>query len=453
MIKKILIFCSIISLALGNNLKAQQAMDKVVTVVGNEPILQSDVELFYKELQITGQLPEGNSRCKLLKMIIDQKILVAQAKLDSLEVGADLEKIPAMVERQLTAQVAQYGKETLEMSYRKSIDKIKEEMIEFQTERAYAQVMQAKIVGKMHVTPNEVEKFFKTISKDSLPTIPDQYMIYQIVKKPDSDAAIIAVKEQLLDLRKRILKGDKFQTLAILYSEDPESARRGGEVGLSPIEGYVSPVRNALNNMRPGQVSQIIESEYGYHILQLIEKQTETGLVNYRHILIKPKYSAEDRTLGFARLDSITRLVKADSISFEYAAAFFSDDEKSRMGKGLLVNNMFNPEDITPFFYKDQLNPNDFKAIEHLGVNEMSEPFESSDLGGNVIYKVVMLKSFVPAHKANIKDDYTQIKRVYEAKKRQDLLQQWVDKKIKTEYIRVAKDYETCDFVNATWLY
>ena len=452
MLKKVLFFCAIISLTFGE-IEAQQAMDKVVTVVGNEPILQSDVELFHKELQIMGQLPEGDSKCKILKMIIDQKILVAQAKLDSLEVGEELEKIPAQVERKLTAQVAQYGKETIEASYRKSMDKIKEEMIEFQTEQAYAQVMQAKIVGKMHVTPNEVEKFFKSISKDSLPTIPDQYMIYQIVKKPDSDAAIIAVKEQLLDLRKRILNGDKFQTLAILYSEDPESARRGGEIGLSPIEGSVTPVRNALNNMRPGQVSQIIESEYGYHILQLVEKQTETGLVNYRHILLKPKYTTDDRTKGFSRLDSIVHLVKADSISFEYAAAFFSDDEKSRMGKGLLVNIDFQTGDVTPYFYKDQLNPNDFKAIEHLGVGEISDPFESSDLGGNVIYKVVMLKSFVPAHKANIKDDYTQIKRVYEAKKRQELLQQWVDKKIKTEYIRIAKDYEKCNYVDATWLY
>jgi peptidyl-prolyl cis-trans isomerase SurA len=333
------------------------------------------------------------------------------------------------------------------------MDKIKEETIEFQTEQAYAQVMQAKIVGKIHVTPNEVEKFFKSMPKDSLPTIPDQYMIYQIVKKPDSDAAIIAVKEQLLELRKRILNGDKFQTLAILYSEDPESARRGGEVGLSPIEGYVPTVRNALNNMRPGQVSQIIESEYGYHILQLIEKHTETGLVNYRHILIKPKYTSDDRTKGFAKLDSIVRLVKADSISFEYAATFFSDDEKSRMGKGLLVNNDFQTGDISPYFYKDRLNPNDFKAIEHLGVGEISEPFESVDLGGNVVYKVVMLKAFIPAHKANIKDDYSQIKRVYEAKKRQEMLQQWVEKKIKTEYIRMDADYKNCDYVAVTWLY
>ena len=452
MLKKILIFCSILSLSLGK-IEAQQAMDKIVAVVGNEPILQSDVELFLKELQIMGQLPEGDSKCKILKMIIDQKILVAQAKLDSLEVGAELEKIPAQVERRLAAQIAQYGKETIEAYYRKSMDKIKEETIEFQTEQAYAQVMQAKIVGKIHVTPNEVEKFFKSMPKDSLPTIPDQYMIYQIVKKPDSDAAIIAVKEQLLELRKRILNGDKFQTLAILYSEDPESARRGGEVGLSPIEGYVTPIRNALNNMRPGQVSQIIESEYGYHILQLIEKHTETGLVNYRHILIKPKYTSNDRIKGFARLDSIVRLVKADSISFEYAAAFFSDDEKSRMGKGLLVNNDFQTGDVTPYFYKDQLNPNDFKAIEHLGIGEISESFESVDLGGNVIYKMVMLKAFVPAHKANIRDDYTKIKRVYEAKKRQEILQQWVEKKIKTEYIRMNTDYKSCDYVDATWLY
>jgi peptidyl-prolyl cis-trans isomerase SurA len=450
MIKKVLFFSLLLPLTFGR-ISAQQSMDKIIAVIGNEPVLQSEVEMFYKELKISGQLPEGDSKCQILKMLMDQRIFVAQAKLDSLEAG--VENIPAQVDRMIAAQVSQYGKEALESYYHKSMDKIKEEMIEFRTEQAYAQSMQAKIAGKVHITPNEVEKFFKSMPKDSLPTIPDQYMIYQIVKKPDSEAAIIEVKEQLLEIRKRILNGEKFQTLAILYSEDPESARRGGEIGLSPAESYVTPVRNALNNMRPGQVSQIIESEYGYHILQLIEKQPEMGLVNYRHILIKPKYTAEDRTKGFAKLDSIMHIVKVDSISFEYAAAFFSDDEKTRMGKGLLVNTDYQSLDITPYFYKDQLNPNDFKAIEHLGVGETSEPFESVDAGGNVVYKVVMLKSFVQSHKANIKDDYTQIKRVYESKKRQEALQQWVVTKMKTEYIRVDKEYKNCTYMDSAWLY
>lgn len=447
MIKKLIFFVSCAFFA--SFAQAQTSLDKVVAVVGNEAILQSDIEIIYLQMKASGELPEGDAKCQILQMLMDQKLLLAQAKLDSLNV--DLNNIASQVDRKIATYSAQFGgAKNVEDYFQKSMEKIREEMVEINTEQAYAQRMRQELVSKVKVTPNEVEKFFKTIPKDSLPKIPDQYQIYQIVKRPNSEAATIEVKEQLLDLRKRILEGEKFQSLASLYSEDPGSARRGGEVGLSPLEGYVAPVRNAIKSMRPGQVSQIIESEYGFHILQLIEKQPEHNLVNYRHILIRPKYTADDRALGFARLDSITRMIKADSITFENAALYFSDDEKSRAGSGLLFN-ISNYGEISPYFYKDQLNPTDYRAMEHLSIGEISEPFESVDVMGNAVYKVIVLKKFIPSHSANLTDDYGQLYEVYKNKKENDAVASWVKKKGKTEYIRVNEQYRHCSFVEPTW--
>ncbi|MDR0558668.1 MAG: peptidylprolyl isomerase [Prevotellaceae bacterium] len=437
--------------AISHSLTAQMSVDKVVGVVGNEAILESDVELLYKDMQIQGQLSENNPKCEILSMLIEQKLLVAQAKFDSIDVNLD--NIPSMVDRKIAATIAQVGsKELLESYYNKTIEQWREEAIEFQTEQSYAQNMTLKIGGKVKVTPNEVERFFKTIDKDSLPTLPDQYMLLEIVKKPNSERAVIDAKEKLLTLRKRIIDGEKFQTLATMYSEDPASAVRGGEVGLSPLEGYVPAIRLALSSMRVGQISKIIESEYGFHIVQLLEKHDENGLVNYRHILLKPKYTSADRKMGFARLDSIVRKIKSDSISFEQAAVFFSDNEKSRTANGLVVNFDYRTRENRPYFYKDELNPEDFKAIEHIGVGEMSDPYTAHE-SGNEMYKIVFLKEFIPSHKVNLKDDFSYIANIYENKKQMESIKAWVERKSKTEYIKIDRKYKNCPSVQQSWVY
>jgi peptidyl-prolyl cis-trans isomerase SurA len=436
-------------------LEAQVSLDKVVAVVGSEAILESDIDMLYKDMQIQGgleSLGEGNTRCKILKIFRDQKLLVAQAKLDSL--GGAEEDIQSRVDRNIAALIAQHGKESLEAYFKKSIEQFREESIDFETEQSYAKSMQASIAKKIKVTPSEVAKFFKLLNKDSIPTIiPDQYIIYEIAKKPNSEKAILDVKEKLLALRKRILDGEKFQTLAALYSEH-ESSVRGGEMGLNPLEGNVPSVRLTLSNMRTGQISKIIESEYGFHILQLLEKQDETGLVNYRQILLKPKYSLEDQSMGFARLDSIVKKIELDSITFKGAALAYSDNEKSRAGSGLMVNINEYTGEIRTSFYKDELNPDDFRAVEHIGVGEISNPFVSTDVkSGKTLYKVVMLKEFIPSHPINLKDDYNQISRLYENKKQIEAIESWVSKKSETEYIRISEKYKDCPFVNTAWIF
>jgi peptidyl-prolyl cis-trans isomerase SurA len=434
----------------------RKSLDRIIGVVGNEAILESDIDMYYKELQISGGLEnidENAQRCNILKMFRDQKLLVAQAKLDSLE---SEDNIQHNVDYKISALLAQYGRETVEAHFKKSIELFREESIEFATEQSYATSMRSVLARKIKATPSEVIKFFKSIENDSmLITIPDQYIIYEIAKKPDSEKAILDVKERLLELRRRILDGERFQTLATLYSEDNITAIRGGELGLSPMEGSVIAVRMALSNMRVGQVSKIIESEYGFHILQLLEKQDETGLVNYRHILMKPKYSLEDQAYGFARLDTILKKIMADSITFEAAALAYSENEKSSASGGLMVNiNAYNHRDVRTSFYKDELNPDDLKALEYIGPGEISRPYASTDvMSGKVMYKIIMLKEFIPSHKLNLKDDFNHISQIYKNKKQNEAIEAWVSKKAETEYIRINEKYGDCPFVDAAWLF
>jgi peptidyl-prolyl cis-trans isomerase SurA len=452
MIKKLMVIV-IFTLVLFPLLYAQTSLDKVIAIVGNEAILESDIDMLYKDMQIRRDLDNmGEDKCKILKIFRDQKLLVAQAKLDSL--GQSEEDIQSRVDRNIAALIAQYGKESLEAYYKKTIEQFREESIDFETEQSYAKSMQMNLAKKVKVTPSEVAKFFKLLDKDSIPAIiPDQYVIYEIAKKPNSEKAILDVKEKLLSIRKRILEGEKFQTLAALYSEH-ESAIRGGEMGLNPLEGNVTSVRLTLSNMRIGQISKIIESEYGFHILQLLEKQDETGLVNYRQILLKPKYGLEDQAIGFARLDSIVKKIETDSIRFEEAALAYSEDEKSRAGSGLMVNINEYTGEIRTTFYKDELNPDDFRAIEHIGVGEISRPFVSTDVkSGKTLYKVILLKEFIPSHPVNLKDDFNYISRLYENKKQNEAIEAWVSKKSETEYIRISEKYKECPFVNAAWLF
>jgi peptidyl-prolyl cis-trans isomerase SurA len=435
--------------------KAQTSLDKVIAIIGDEAILESDIDMLFRDMQIRGGMEnfqEGNPRCHILKIFRDQKLLVAQAKLDSL--GSNVDDIQSRVERSISALIAQYGKEQLEAYYKKTMEQFREESIEFEIEQSYARSMQAALAQKIKITPSEVAKYFKTISQDTVPmVIPDQYVIYEIAKKPDSEKAILDVKEKLLGLRKRILDGEKFQTLATLYSEH-ESAIRGGELGLNPLEGNVLSVRSALSNMRIGQVSKIIESEYGFHVLQLLEKQDETGLVNFRQILLKPKYSLEDQAIGFARLDSIAKRIRSDSITFEEAALAYSENEKSRAGNGLMANINEYTGEVRTSFYKDELNPDDFRALEYLEPGEISKPYASTDMkSGKTLYKIIMLKNFIPAHPVNLKDDFNYISRLYENKRQNEAIEDWVSKKSETEYIKISEKYKECPFVKAEWLF
>jgi len=424
---------------------SQEVIDKVIAVVGGDMILSSDVEGELMRMKMQGNLPDGDVKCKLFEQLLVQKLLLHQSKIDSLQTNEVA--IEGEVDRRLRYFINQIGSEkALENYFHKSIYVIKEDLREVIREQQQTQQMKQKVVEKITVTPLEVKNFFKSIPSDSLPMIPEQYELQQIAIFPPSSAeAKFRVKEKLLDLRSRILKGERFSMLAMAYSEDLASAKKGGELGFLTREELVKSFADVAFSLAEGQVSQIVESEYGFHIIQMIEKRNNQ--VNVRHILLKPQYTSDMIVEAQNRLDSIAKLIQTDSLTFEKAAAKFSEDKKSNLNGGLVVNQVNN----TKLFEKEQLQPSDYYVIKDLKVGEISTPFESRDEHGNVIFKIVKVKNILPSHKANLKDDYSIIQGLTKASREQDILLKWINEKQKTTYIKIDPEYKNCNFSSKGW--
>ncbi len=425
---------------------SQESLDKVIAVVGSDMILASDVEQELMRMKMQGELPEGDVKCQLLEQLLIQKLLLYQSKIDSLQPNET--GIESEVERRLRYFINQIGSEkALENYFHKPMYEIKSDLREVIRDQQLTQQMRQKVVEKITVTPSEVKAFFKTIPTDSLPVLPEQYVIQQIAIYPPSSAqAKFAVKEKLLDLRSRILKGERFSSLAMAYSEDLGSAKKGGELGFRTRDELVKSFADAAFNLADGQVSSIVESEYGFHIIQMIEKRNNQ--VNVRHILLKPQFSSDMLVEAKNKLDSITNRIKADSITFELACAYNSEDKKSRLNGGLVVN----PETNTQYFQKEQIQPSDYYVIKKLAVGEVSEPFESRDEHANVIFKIVKIKSILQSHKANITDDYDVIQRMARQGRENEVFMKWVKDKQRITYIKIDPDFKDCKFSSAGWV-
>jgi peptidyl-prolyl cis-trans isomerase SurA len=425
--------------------KEKNVIDKVIAVIGNEAVLLSDIETDIYQRKMYGMLSEENLFCRVLEDILQSKLLIAQAKIDSLT--ATQSAIEAEIDETINDYISRTGSEkALEEHFKKPMSKIREMMHELAENKILIGQMRSKIVSGIEITPADVKRFYETIPQDSMPVIPEQYSFQQITVYPPTSDANFEVRERLLELRERIMKGEKFSTLAILYSQDNESARRGGELGLASAANYVVAFRNAALSLKPGQVSHIVETEYGFHIIQMIEKQGK-DLINVRHILLKPVYSANDQRQAFSRLDSIKNLITGDSITFEQAALFFSQDEKTRMNGGLVANS----QTLSPRFDKDQLGSNYF-VLRDLKVGQISDPFKSTDNNGREVYKIVKLKEVIPSHKANLKDDFPIIKNMVEGQKQMEKIIKWLAKKQEETYIRIDDDYKNCKFESQNWI-
>ena len=420
-------------------------IDKVIAVVGNEAVLLSDVEMDIYQQRFRGMLSEENIFCRVLENMLESKLLIAQAKIDSL--NANQSSVQAEVDRNISFYISQLGSEkAVEEQFNKPISRIREMMQDQAREQILINQMKGKIVQDIEVTPADARRFYESIPTDSIPIIPEQYSFQQITVYPPTAEANFQVKEQLLELRERILKGEKFSTLAILYSQDPESAKRGGELGLNPAANYVAAFKNAALSLKPGQVSHIVETEYGFHIIQMIEKQGK-DLINVRHILLKPVYSSSDQRVAFSRLDSIKNMITSDSIPFETAALYFSKDDKTRMNGGLVSN----PETRSPHFDKDQLGSNYF-VLRELKVGQISDPFKSADENGREVYKIVKLKEIIPSHKANMEDDFSIIQNMAMGQKQMEKVIKWLANKQAETYIKIDDDYKDCVFTSKNWI-
>ena len=451
---RLTVFAAALFLATG--LSAQKypggLVDKTVAVVGNETILVSDIESQVQQEQAQGRSSDRDMRCTILERMMENKIFLMQARIDSLNVNYD------MVDGELGNRIDQYrtflgGDEEMEKYFGKPLYKLRQEWRQLFEEQSLIQSEQGEIAGRIpEVTPHDVKQFLDTVSVEDLPVVPIKYQLSQICVYPDREAAAMAVKERLLSLRERVINGEKFATLARIYSEDPGSARRGGELGLASKSIFWPAFSDAAMALRPGVISQIVETPDGYHIIEVIEKKGD--MFNARHILLKPQYTAEDREKAFSRLDSLRTKILDDEIKFNLAARFFSEDPATRTNGG----QMADPSTGSSYFEIDQLKPADYAAIQELKEGEISEPVESTDnegyqqgRNGNTVYKIIRVDKIIPAHPASFTNDYTELQNRVRMQRQMLAIDEFLEKKIKDTYIVIDPMYKECTFSRELW--
>ena len=443
---------TVLLFAAGFGAKAQTygggLIDKSIAIVGNDVILLSDIEEEVRMMLASGMTVESNTRCQILENLVSSRLFLTQARLDSLTVTD--EQVREQVEARLNDIMNRIGgeKETEEY-FKKPLYKIRADWTDVFRDQLLIQQMQQKVYTSIpKMTPAAIKELCAEMPAEDLPVIPTQYKLRQIVLYPDKESAAMVVKEKLLDLRERVLAGEKFSSLARLYSQDPGSATRGGELGMRSKTVYWPQFSDAAMSLKVGQVSQIVETPDGYHIIQMIEKKGD--MFNARHILIKPSYTASDRNKAFARLDSIKSEILSGNITFEAAAWFNSEDPKTRTNGGMMVDEYTGSASLE----KDRLNPADYAVIKDMKQGDISEPFESLDTEGrgHTIYKIVRLDEEIPSHTAPFETDYDALVNMANEKNAHKAIENFVEEKKKTTHIRIDPLFAGCKFVNEEWI-
>ena len=431
----------------------ENVIDEIVWVVGDDAILRSDVENQRLYIQNEGERLDGDPYCVIPERLAIQKLYLNQAKLDSIEVNES--QVIQEAERWINYAINQIGsKEQLEEYFNKKISQLKEERKEMLMEQQTVQQMQRKLIGEIKLTPAEVRRYYNQIPKDSLPNIPTTVEVQIITMEPkipfeETDA----IKDRLRQFTEDVNSGKyEFSTLARLYSEDPESAKRGGELGFVGKASLLPEFSNVAFNLKdPKKISQIVQTEYGYHIIQLIEKRGDR--INCRHILLKPKVADKEMNECMARMDSLYNDLTAKKFSFEEAATFLSADKDTRNNKGLMVNqHMESSNSGTPKFEMAELPQEIGKMVYTMQVGDISKPFTMINDKQREVVAIVKLKARVEQHKANISDDYQVLKTIVEDQKREELLKDWIRKKQKSTYVRISDGWQNCDFQYPGWV-
>ena len=428
-----------------------QVVDKVVAVVGKNIILQSDIENQYIQYRLQG-MTDGTGkdvRSRILEDLLLQKLMLNQAEMDSITVTD--EQVDAELNRRIRSLVNRYGsQEKMESLFGKTMSEIKEEVRQAAKDNMLQEQVQSKIMENVVVTPKEVKDFFLDIPKDSLPTISPSYEIVQIVKRPPvSIDEKLQVKDRLYQIRKRILEGESsFATMAVLYSEDPGSARQGGELGLTGKGVWAPEFENVAFNLRDGEISDVVETEFGFHIIQLIERKGET--VNCRHILLTAKVPVEALEKAQNQLDSVAQLIRNGDMTFEEACKKYSDDDSKNNG-GYIANaatggNWLSLQEMNDLgeYYPEYKNL--AFVISRLEVGEVSNPVPMTTNENNDAFRLVMVKRKSEAHQANLKEDYSLIQNWALNQKRQQAIGKWVTNKAAKAYIHLDDTYKDYDF-------
>ena len=449
--------------ALFSGVKAQEkvTVDKVIAVVGTSGILYSDVynlsQLFIQESRRMGYTDERDPMSRALETLLTNKLLFQQALLDSIPISNDM--ISKAVETEIRDKVNEAGSiADLEKRDGRPIFDIRQNLTTQYEEQAYANGMRSDIESKIRVTPGEVDRYFKSLSEDKLPIVPEQYVYAQIAKYPvGMEEAKFKARETMLGYKERIQKGEmSFESVAALYSDDDDSRRMGGELPATPLQ-YLDPtIANAVENLKPGQLSDVVESSYGFELLQLVSK--DAGNYKVKRILRRPVYSSEDLAATDKILDSLAHLIRIDSLTFEAAAEQYSDDKYSKMNGGI-VSNLEIIENV-PYLASNPTTKHkaedipiiqDVVMLRTLKPGEMSEPYSSTDLNKNTMRKILKLVEVIPAHKANLKDDYLIIEQEALKNKQMKEFEKWMTEKIAKMYVRIDPEYHYDDFDIKAW--
>lgn len=419
------------------------SVDGIVAVIGKEIIMQSDLEKHYLDYTAQFNTVEDpmDTKCYILETLMFNKLMVNQAELDSIEITD--EEVDYRINARMSYFLQQVGgnEKYIEEYFHKSMAEIKKDMKEMMYEQALIEQVQSKITGNITITPSEVKQFASKLSPDSMPVVPTAYQFGEIVKIPPvSEEEVESVKKRLNDYRERVLRGEKFSMLARLYSDDPGSASKGGDLGFVERGTMVPEFEAAAFNLKSGEISQVIKTTYGYHIIQMIERRGES--VHVAHILIQPKPSTDEQVRAITYLDSVRAIILNEKLDIAEAAKRFSEAPTKNNG-GLAVN----PYTSSNSFDQQTLDEATYVALNKLVPGEYSEclPYVNDD--GIMAYRIIYLKEKVVEHKANIVEDYDMIKNAALEEKKYDALQKWVVEKVKVTSIKLNDKYRDCEFV------
>ena len=423
-------------------------IDEVVWVVGDEAILKSDVEEARMYFMMSGTNIEGDPYCVVPEQLAIQKLFLHQAAIDSIDVTE--QEVINELEREINMRVNQFGsREKMEEYYGKTSTQIREQLRETVRDRMVMERMQESIFGDVKLTPSEVRRGFGKMKNEEIPFVPTQVEVQIITQQPEIPIEEIErVKAELRSYAERVNNGEaQFSTLAVFYSQDPESARRGGELDFFGRGEMVPEFSNvAFNLTDPNKVSKIVETEFGFHIIQLIEKRGDR--MRARHILRKPEVSAESMQASLEKLDSVAKAIRSGEMEFNDAVQF-SADKNTRKNFGLMSNEMT----LSPRFELQDLPQEVAKVVYEMNVGDISEPFVMIDKKtGKEVCAIVKLKTRIEGHKANPSDDYQVIKDVMIAKMKQQKLEEWIKKKQETTYVRINENWCDCEFQYPGWV-
>lgn len=427
----------------------KNVIDEVIWIVGDEPILKSDVEVMRLQSEMSGEKWDGNPDCLIPERIALQKLFLHQAAIDSIQVSEA--EISQNVEAQISSMLQMVGgsKEKLEEYRHQTLIEMRQELREEVKDYLLTQRMKESIVKDIKVTPAEVREFFRTLPQDSIPFVPTEVEIEKISSIPHiKQEEIDRVKGKLREYTDRINKNEtSFATLARFYSEDPGSARQGGELDYAG-RGMFDPAfaSVAFNLTDPNKISKIVESEYGYHIIQLIDKRGDK--IKVRHILLKPNVSQDEIDKSIHRLDSIANDIRGAKFSFEEAATFLSDDKDTKNNKGLMANL----SERSSKFKMKELPPEIARVADTLKVGQVSKAFSMINDKGKTECVIIKLKNRIEGHPATITEDFQVMKAMVEAKKREKTLEKWVQDKLKSTYVRMNGTYKESDFKYKGWI-